>query len=132
MFQVLASIALGLVKGFGVVGPVSAKEAEFSFERDLWGPTKEELVYRAAPLWAFPNIPYGTTAVLFAVDHCLDDMKANPNITASEIASRFGDVLLGGLMYEAAYRRQGVFSAIAAHSLHNAAVGVGARLRGGV
>jgi len=132
VFQVLASIALGLVKGFGIVGPVSPEEAEFSFERDLWGPTKEELVYRAAPLWAFPNIPYGTTAILFAVDHCLDDMRANPNISASEIASRFGDVLLGGLIYESAHRRQGVLSAIAAHSSHNMAVSVGARLRGGV
>lgn len=131
MLQVLASIALGLVKGFGVVGAVSPKEAEFSFERDLWGPAKEELIYRAAPLWAFPGIPYGTTAVLFAVDHVLDDMRRNPAITASEIASRFGDVLLGGLIYESAQRKNGVLSAIAAHASHNIAVSVGARLRGG-
>lgn len=125
MFQVLASVALGLVKGL-----TDEAEGGFSFEKDLWGPTKEELVYRAAPLWAFPNIPFGTTAVLFAVDHVLDDIKLEGStLTASDIIARFGDVLLGGLMYESAYRRQGLVAAIAAHAAHNAAVGVGARLR---
>jgi membrane protease YdiL (CAAX protease family) len=131
VYYLLASALLGLVKGLGVAGPVAKEEAQFSFERDLWGPAKEELVYRAAPLWAFPGIPFGTTAVLFAVDHVLDDMHSSPNITAGELAARFGDTLLGGLMYESAYRRQGTVAAIAAHALHNASVGVGARLRGG-
>lgn len=131
MFPLLASVVLGLVKGLGIVGAVKPEERQFSFEVDVWGPAREELVYRAAPLWAFPNLPYGTTAVAFAADHVLDDMKQTEFMSAGDVAARFGDVLLGGLIYEHAYRKQGLATAIAAHSLHNAAVSLGARLRGG-
>lgn len=125
----LAAAVLGLLKG--VLDP---EPGEFSFERDLWGPTKEELVYRAGPLYLFPKIPYGTTAVVFAADHVLDDIRRQmksdqPALTATDLIARFGDVLLGGLMYESAYRKNGIATAIAAHAVHNMAVGVGSRLR---
>lgn len=128
MELLVASAVLGLLKG--VLVPSSAGEPTgFSFEHDVWAPTREELLYRAAPLWAFPRLPYGSTAVVFAADHVLDDLKETPPPTAGQAAARFGDVFLGGLLYETAFRRQGVVAAIAAHMLHNAAVALGARVR---
>ncbi len=119
-------MVLGLVKGL-----TGDDEGGVSLERDLWGPAKEELFYRGAPLWAFPKLPYGSTAVVFAADHVLDDFK-NPeaDYSATDAAARFGDVLIGGLLYESAFRSHGIVAAIAAHSVHNLAVGLGARLRG--
>ncbi len=126
---ILGSAVLGLVKGLlddAVVTP--------SFEQDLWGPAKEELLYRG-PLWAFPKLPYGSTAVLFAADHLMDDVKADakdpeagtPN--AWEVVARFSDVFLGGCLYELAMRRHGILAAIAAHALHNSTYALGSRLR---
>lgn len=128
MELLLASAVLGLVKG--LFEPSSAGEPTgFSFAHDVWAPTREELLYRAAPLWAVPELPYGSTAVVFAADHVLDDLKDDPPPTATQAAARFGDVFLGGLLYETAYRRTGLTAAIAAHMAHNAAVALGARLR---
>lgn len=126
MFELAASLVLGLVKGFA--GGTTRDESALSLQRDVVGPLSEELLYRAGPLWAFPNIPFGSTAVVFAADHVLDAMKEGQG-TPARFAARFGEVLLGGLLYESAYRRSGYFAAVAAHSLHNAACAWGAALR---
>lgn len=127
MSPLLASFLLGLIKG--LVQP-EGSDALFSLERDLYGPAKEELVYRGLPIWAVPQLPFGTTAVAFAVDHVLDDMKVDQGtMTAEQLVGRFGDVFLGGCLYEAAMRKDGLLSAIAAHGLHNSALGLAALLR---
>ena len=130
MHLLLASAVLGFLKGF--LEPQSAGPSSgFSFETDIWGPAREELIYRAAPLWAFPKLPYGSTAVVFAVDHVLSDFTADKGTLTPTVAlARFGDVLLGGLIYERAFRKHGIGLAVGSHSLHNLAVSLGAKLRG--
>lgn len=124
--QVLASVAFGLIKGF--VGP-RAQGSVSGLQQNFLGPLREEAVYRAAPLSAFGgSLPYGSTAAMFAADHVVSDMRRGP-MTAGQIAARFGDVLLGGLLYEQAYQSSGIVGAVTAHSLHNVFVGVGERLR---
>lgn len=123
MWPVFAAVAFGFVKGFSSGG----REA-FNLETDLWGPAREEAVYRG-PLWLFPKLPYGSTAVVFAADHVVSDMKHDGLTDAGQIAARFGDVLLGGLAYESAMRRHGILAAIASHMAHNLAVAVGSRAR---
>lgn len=99
-----------------------------SLETDVYGPIKEEALYRG-PLILFPNVPFGTTALIFAVDHVIDDMRTG-SPSMGDLFSRFGDVLLGGCAYEYAMRQNGIFAAIGAHSLHNMAVSLGSRARG--
>lgn len=128
MFELAASLVLGFVKGFA--GGVTRDESSsLSLQRDVLGPLKEEAVYRAGPLWAFPNLPFGSTAVVFAADHALDALK-DDGTTPGRLVARFGEVMLGGLLYESAYRRSGYVAAVTAHSLHNAACAWGAALRG--
>lgn len=122
----LGSVVLGLVKGYVDAG----RPMPFNIETDLFGPAKEELLYRG-PLYFFPRIPYGASALLFAADHLADDAKHDTDAPdAWEVLARFSDVLLGGLIYESMMRRHGILAAIAAHSAHNQAVGWGSRLRG--
>ncbi len=122
--SLLGSIALGLVKGL-----TSKNEAHsFSSEHDVYGPIREELMYRGAPLWAAPGLPFGVTALTFAVDHVVHDAKQSP-MTTGQMVARFGDVLLGGLAYESSFRSSGIVGAIASHSAHNLAIGLGSRLR---
>lgn len=130
IFSLLASAALGLVKGL-----TSSTPQEFSWEQDLIGPAREELVYRAAPLWLFPNIPYGSTAIVFAAAHLEDDLRRElvpgelPS-TPMQVLARLGDTFLGGWLYEMGMRSKGgVAAAIGAHSIHNLAVALGSRLR---
>jgi hypothetical protein len=120
----LGSLALGLIKGFSEKGGGRS----FSSEHDVYGPIREELMYRGAPLWASPGLPFGATAVTFAVDHVLAEVRRSP-MSVSQIAARFGDVLLGGVSYEAGFRSNGIAGAIINHATHNIACGVGARLR---
>lgn len=123
---VLASIAFGFIKGLTQSG-----REKFHAEQDLYGPVKEEFLYRGAPLWAAPNLPYGSTAVSFAADHVFSEVRqqgAAP-LDAREVAGRFGDVLLGGLLYETAFRQFGIVGAAAAHVAHNVAVSWGTKAR---
>ncbi len=121
----LASAAFGLVKGL-TAAPGAARG--FSAEQDFIGPVQEEFLYRGVPLWAVPGLPFGTTAVTFAVDHVLSDSRKGP-MTTKELVGRFGDVLLGGLLYEKSFRSAGLLGAIASHSAHNLFVGVGSHIR---
>lgn len=124
--QVLASIAFGLVKGFAA--PRAAQSS--SLQQNFLGPLREEAVYRAAPFAAFgSSIPTGATAAMFAADHLVSDLKQTPTMTGTQMLGRLGDVLLGGYLYEGAYRSAGIVGAVAAHGLHNAAVSFGQRLR---
>lgn len=120
--SLLGSLALGLVKGF-----TSKTTHEFSAQTDIYAPIREELAYRGS-LRAAPTA-FGSTAVTFVVDHVLSEAYRQPNMTASQMAARFGDVLLGGTLYEGAMRSHGILGAIASHALHNTAVSVGSRLR---
>jgi len=122
---VLASAAFGFLKGFLVRGG----PRDFDARMDFFGPVKEELVYRGAPLWALPGLPFGTTAVAFAADHVMSDNRNSP-MTTREMVARFGDVLLGGCLYESAFRESGIFGAVASHMAHNMACGWGSRARG--
>ncbi len=124
----LASAAFGFVKGL-----TSSQQSDgFQVERDFVAPVKEELIYRGGPLWLFPNLPFGATAVVFAADHVIVEMKADPEMTPMELVARFGDVFLGGWLYESAMRGPfGILGAIASHLAHNNAVGLGMRLRNG-
>ncbi len=126
----LGALALGFVKG--LTG--NREEEPFDLEQNFVGPVKEEFIYRGAPLWLKPNLPFGSTAVIFAADHIRGDyvesMKHNlPPPTAPQVAARFGDVLLGGLLYESSFRQFGILGAIASHVGHNLAVSWGARVR---
>lgn len=122
----LASVAFGFLKGY-----VSQNTAVHGFDSrtHFIGPVKEELLYRGVPLWAVPGLPYGATAVTFAVDHCISDYRQAP-MSATSLAARFGDVLFGGLAYELAARRSGILGAIASHMAHNFATSLGVRARG--
>ena len=112
-------------------------EGGFSLESELLAPLTEEALYRLLPLTLFPNLPFGATAIWFAVDHVFDDVRRYQNscgsnpMTLGQMVARFGDVLLGGVCYEYAMRRDGYLAAVAAHSAHNAAVAAGVHLRGG-
>jgi len=124
---ILLSAAFGFIKGFTSSEPSTG----FDVEQDLWGPTKEELIFRG-PLWIFPKVPYGATALFFAGEHILSDQKESPQMTPLEVVARLGDVFLGGMLYELAMRRGGMLSAIGAHAAHNNAIRWGEQLRNGV
>lgn len=123
MIPFVASLAYGFIKGLS-----SSGRDTFNAEQDVYGPVKEEFVYRGAPLWAAPNLPFGSTAVAFAADHVAAELKGN-TLDANAIAARFGDVLLGGLLYETAFRRFGIVGAVASHVAHNMAISWGTKAR---
>jgi hypothetical protein len=124
----IASLALGFVKGL-----TEDKVSRFNPEMDFIGPVKEELIYRGLPLWVKPNLPFGSTAAVFAIDHIAHDMtragREGTMMQPLEIAARFGDVLLGGMLYESSFRSFGILGAIASHVSHNVACGLGSRAR---
>ncbi len=123
-----AAAALGLVKGL-----TSRERLPFSAEQDVYGPAKEEFAYRGLPLWAKPNLPFGSTAAVFAADHLADDLRRHSRegttMTPGEVVSRLGDVFLGGLAYETAFKRGGILGAIGAHMAHNVFVSLGSKAR---
>ncbi len=124
IFPLLASAALGLVKGLTAPAPIA-----FSWEQDLVGPIREEALYRG-PLYFFPKMPFGSTAIIFAAAHLADDHAAGVQMTPLEVLARLGDVFLGALAYESAMRGPGRLPmAIACHSAHNGAIALGSRLR---
>lgn len=88
----------------------------------------EEVAYRAIPATIAAAMgreaPRGLGALVFAADHLLDDRIHGVNRGGG--LGRFADVLLGGLIYEDAYKSHGVLGAIAAHVAHNMAVQFGA------
>ncbi len=125
----LAAVAFGFIKGL-----TADRAAPFSTEMDFIGPVKEEVIYRGVPLWLKPNLPFGSTAAVFAADHIVSDIRkhnlAGTQMRPMEIVARLGDVLLGGCLYEAAARGPGgILGAIAAHSAHNYFCGLGSRVR---
>lgn len=123
----LAAIAFGLAKGFAT--PRSQPSSGFRLHQDFLGPLREEVQYRGAPFAAFgSSLPYGATAASFAADHVVSDLRHTP-MTTAQVIGRLGDVLLGGLAYESAYRQSGLVGAVLSHMGHNLAVGVGERLR---
>jgi len=124
--SLLASVAFGFAKGFMSKG----EPRPFNAQMDFMGPIKEELIYRGAPLWAAPGLPFGATAVTFAVDHIIHDYRQQP-MPLREVVARFGDVLLGGLLYERSMRTSGIAGAIASHVGHNLACAFGSRARVG-
>lgn len=127
MIPFVASLLLGFVKGWSSpvgVGPMN-------LETDVYGPIKEEALYRG-PLMIFPNVPFGTSAVIFAVDHILDDLKSTTPSSSGDLVARFGDVLFGGVAYESAMRKHGIFAAIGCHAAHNIFVSLGAQARASV
>lgn len=127
MNPVLLSALFGFLKGFTSSTPSQG----WSLENHFWSPVKEELLFRGAPLWAFPHLPVGTTAVAFAGEHLASDWKKDPTMTPLQVVARLGDVFLGGWLYERAFRRSGILAAIGAHLAHNNAISLGQRLRNG-
>ena len=128
----LGSLALGLVKGL-TSGPSSDEPSDFSLQQDLVGPVTEELIYRGAPLWLWPKIPFGSTAIVIAAAHLEDDwlaaQKAGKTLTPGQVLARLGDTFLGGLLYETAMRQSGIGAAVGAHAAHNIAITLGSRMR---
>ena len=119
----IASLALGFIKGL-----TSSSPSPFNAQQDFLGPVKEELIYRGAPLWFRPSLPFGSTAAVFAVDHVVSDYRQHA-MTPTEVVARLGDTFLGGCLYETAFRQFGILGAIGAHCGHNWAVGLGSRVR---
>lgn len=127
----LAAIAFGFAKGLTAR---AGEEHPFSLQQDFLGPVKEELFYRGLPLWVKPNLPFGSTALLFAADHIVSDARqvareGSPTPTAGQVVARLGDTFAGGLVYEYAFRQYGILGAVAAHCGHNLACALGARVR---
>jgi hypothetical protein len=124
----LASAAFGFLKGL-----TAQRQGQFNAEKDVYAPLREELIYRSGPFWTFGNVPYGSTAAVFAVDHVISDLRIAAQhqrpVTARELIARLGDVALGGWLYESAFRQSGIIGAFAAHAAHNLAVGFGSRAR---
>lgn len=121
----------GLIAG-ALVGPerdrrgrrVKARGRAYA---ELGAPVVEETIYRALPLLGFGSaLPRGATAAWFAADHVASEWSEHD---AGSAAVRFGDVFLGGLLYESAFRRFGWLGAIGAHMAHNVMVRMGRNLR---
>lgn len=129
MNSILAAAAFGFAKGFAMakVNPrADAGGGKNWLAHYLLGPLREEAFYRAAPL-AFGDIGLeGWTAVPFALEHVVQEASRGSHDAVSGFG-RFADVMLGGVLYEKAYRQYGLFGAVLAHSLHNVFTGVGAR-----
>lgn len=122
---VLTSIASGLAKGIAFADKQRPHNAGSLLHSALLGPVTEELTYRAMPLTAAPHLPRGLTAIPFALAHVSPvDMVTRPGWSSWRIA----DAGLGGVIYEAAYRRGGMLAAVAAHGGHNLGVALGASL----
>lgn len=122
---VLTSIASGLAKGLVLADKQRTHNVGTLLHSGLLGPITEELTYRAMPLTAAPHLPRGLTAVPFALAHVSPvDMVSRPGWSSWRVA----DAGLGGLLYEAAYRRGGMLAAVAAHGGHNLGVALGATL----
>lgn len=121
----------GLVAGFAVGPEIDARGRRVKPKgrayAELGAPIVEETLYRALPLMGFGSaLPKGATALAFAADHVRGEWAEH---SAGSAALRFGDVFLGGLLYESAFRRFGWLGAIGAHMAHNIFVGVGRTLR---
>jgi len=122
---ILLSAAFGLLKG----ATIAAHEREPSLVLDVAGPLYEEAIYRAVPLYTFGNrVPRGFTALHFAVDHVFSEHQ-RLGLNGPAAALRFADVFAGGLLYEMAFRRWGLFGAFAAHAAHNFMCGFGSKVR---
>lgn len=79
------------------------------------GPLTEEGLFRALPLTLNPKLPFGVTAIPFGLAH----VRMRPEIPFAWNAWRFGETAVGGLFYEAAYRKAGLLAAVGAHGAHN-------------
>lgn len=125
MNPILLSAAFGLFKG----ATMAKHEREPSFVLDMAGPFFEETIYRGLPLYTFGDrVPRGLTALHFAADHVLVEHQRF-GLNGAAAAARFADVFAGGLLYEMAFRRWGIFGAFVAHAAHNFMCGFGAKVR---
>lgn len=129
---VLVSALHGLLKGAlnARVNPTAPIEGA-SFKHSLVGPIKEEIIYRALPLYfgsaLSKRMPTGWTAVPFALEHVVQESARGLHQTTGSAFGRFADVFLGGVLYEKAFREWGILGAVAAHCLHNVCHDVGMR-----
>lgn len=129
MSPIIVSALFGFVKGYFSEGPHREVDRDHEIAANLVAPVREEMIYRAIPLYTFGDaFPKGGTAVAFAIDHVMGE---GPRLgyRTGPMAARFADVFFGGLLYEYAFRRWGIFGAVAAHSFHNVMCGVGYRAR---
>ena len=117
MNPLVLSALHGLIAGVISGGKPDKKRAFTNFG----APIAEEALFRGLG----SSLPFGVTSTAFAAAHVL---KEKGYSRGSDVV-RFGDVLLGGLLYETAFKRFGIMGAIAAHTLHNVMAGLGQRLR---
>lgn len=108
MNPITLSLGYGLLKGALSGGPRRRVDVE--------APIGEEIAFRAMPI-AF-GAPPGLADVAFAATH----MRGYRGPAA---AARFGDALVGGALYRAAYGRYGLGGAVLAHLGHNLALAFG-------
>lgn len=121
MLEILASAAFGYLKGRAVRQPRHRRSRSggrpgFDAGTHVVAPVVEEVIYRKGLAGLSP----GFSAAAFAVDHLIGQRVGNPVLRAA-------DVFAGGLLYSSAYRRFGLFGAIAAHCMHNVACTLGRR-----
>ena len=98
-------------------------------QANVMAPLLEEAAYRAAPHYLFGGFPMGVTATVFAADHVWAE-NGRYGLDGTHALMRFADVLLGGLLYESAFRRWGYLGAVASHAVHNVMCGVGSSAAG--
>lgn len=123
MNPIVASAAFGFLKGLWAGRRLHTLEPV----AHVMGPLREELLYRALPFAALgAALPRGATALPFAFDHVLGEAGRH-GYTGRQVAARFADTLLGGLLYEAAFRQWGLLGAVAAHASHNIMCSYGQR-----
>lgn len=120
MKPILLSALSGFLKGIVFDAPEDYRPRGLGDV--LEAATKEELVYRGALGFLGARLPAGTSAVIFAADHVLNNGE---NHSFGSGVVRFADVFLGGLLYERAFAEYGLLGAVAGHALHNLGVAAG-------
>jgi len=106
----------GILGGLVVAkGPQRRRSGYQSFG----APVIEEVLFRGVP--GALGVPGGVSTAAFAGAHAVDDPEHTDPV-------RLGDVVLGSLIYQAAFKQFGIVGAIGAHVAHNLAVGLGQSL----
>lgn len=105
----------GFAKGLVAGRPMD----QIPFGSFISGPVVEEMMFRA------PQLHPALSSAAFAAAHLTTDMiKADPGFSAY----RFAEVFAGGLMYDQAFKKWGLFGAIGTHALHNVMTVLGGML----
>lgn len=120
MNPIVLAGAFGFLKGILGGSPSRSRSLSSYVAAGLGASLIEETVYRALPNALFGGLPMGFTAAKFAADHIAPGELPR----GQSPVSRFVDVFAGGLLYESAFERGGLLGAVAAHCLHNVAVGL--------